>query len=75
MASSLATAMSGQVRIHYPLRHLPGSRRFASAGRIPLPIPNLRQVLAVLVDLSLVLDQLVLELPLEFNSSCSPRRV
>lgn len=29
---------------------------------IPLPIPNLRQVLAVLVDVLLMLDELVLEL-------------
>src|ERR1700674_5164946 len=39
-----------------------------SSEGAPLPIQNLRQVLAVLVDVLLVLDQLVLELPLHVEA-------
>jgi len=34
---------------------------FAGGGCAPLPVPDLRQVLAVLVDVALVLDQLLFE--------------
>src|SRR5579871_4767178 len=39
-----------------------------SDGSAPFPVPNLRQVLAVLVDVLLVLDQLVLELLLQVDA-------
>ncbi len=37
-------------------------------GLIPLPVPYLRQVLAVLVDIELVLDQLVAHFLLQVGS-------
>ena len=40
-----------------------------SSAPIPLPIPNLRHVLAMLVDVMLVLDEFVLELLLQVRAS------
>ena len=50
------------------LWHPPGLRWFACVGRAPHPVTNLRQVLAVFVDVVLVLDQLVLELLLQVDA-------
>ena len=62
------------LKLRATLESLVGLRRFAGIGRGPMPIPNFRQVLAGLVDVLLVLDQLILESTpknLEFWSSAS----
>ncbi len=41
---------------------------FDYPGRVPLPIPDFRHILAVLVDVLLVLDKLVLELLLQVDA-------
>jgi len=45
-----------------------GLRQFAGIGRTPLPVPDLRQILAVLVDVLFMLDELILELLLEVDA-------
>lgn len=61
----------GRSHSEHPLWRLPGLRRFACVGRVPLPMADFRQVLAVFVDVLLVLDQLILELLLETLSTLS----